>query len=80
MVKMGAKPFKAATVSPSIMAPGGGVPATAQADMMQAQPKGPGGGGFLSNPGAYSDSHAAKPPAARGAKKSAGYPNFAQNP
>ena len=64
---------------PSMMAPGGGVPATAQADISQSQPKAPGGGGFLINPNSFSDKHAG-PPAARGAKKSAGYPNFTKNP
>lgn len=38
-----------------------------------SQPKGPGGAGFLINHAAFTD---ARPPAARGMKKSAGYPNF----
>jgi hypothetical protein len=74
------KPMKMGKAAmPMPMAPGGGMSQTAPADMSMSQPQSPGGGGFLINPDKFSDSHAG-PPSARGAKKSAGYPSFNQNP
>lgn len=70
---MAIKTPKASAPSFSELAPGGGPgPAAAPA---QAAPKNPGGAGFLINHNAFSDAH---PPAARGMKKSAGYPSFAK--
>jgi hypothetical protein len=67
------KPKALQPVSFSELEPGGGGFATPQADLQMSQPKAPGGNGFLINHNAFSD---ARPPAARGAKKSAGYPNY----
>ena len=46
------------------------------AALQMAQPQAPGGGGFLIDHNAFTD---ARPPGARGAKKSTGYPNFVKN-
>lgn len=58
---------------PASFAPQGpGSPTTAKT---MARPQSPGGAGFLINPSAFTD---ARPPAARGMKKSLGYPNFSK--
>lgn len=76
MAKKSSKvPGKAKVASFSPMGPGGS-PGPATAPSM-AQPKAPGGGGFLINHNAFTD---ARPPQSRGMKKSAGYPSFQQNP
>lgn len=54
----------------SFTAQDSGSPSAAKA---MSRPQSPGGGGFLINPSAFTD---ARPPAAKGQKKSAGYPNF----
>lgn len=62
---------KAATPLPS------GPVQDSQAALQMAQPKAPGGQGFLIDHNAFTD---ANPPGARGARKSAGYPNFIKKP
>lgn len=71
------KPSAPVSTPAGPLAPGGGASGAA---LQMAQPKGPGGAGFLINHNAFSDAAPVTAPSSRGMRKSAGYPNFVKNP
>ena len=61
------------TPSPAMIGPGGVGSNSPGAAIKMSQPKMSGGDGFLINQDAFTD---ARPPAAKGQRRGAGYPNY----